>query len=353
MDTCNPGSGSKAQPPPSAASSLEEEQPQEKSNENAGQTQEVAPQEGGLDVSVADTLIQSEEAAAASDRGLHPAPQDEHESPETKVPDEVYADELPPSGTSADAVMADSGAGAVDGILINNTICPIRKMTRAQARAAQASSEVPESPACHPSEAQMRGSDLINGGGESGLADEGSAPQASGVSALASTCDDKGDTSSRRTRSSRRSMAAKAIEGETAPVTARRTRARASVSVASEPAAPVSLDMVHVPRKPRSRRGQAQDGGSVLSGDSLSASEGPAPRRRTRATSAASLASASADTEDVAGCENQAADNLATSKLRQAEDTYPYNAKFAPLSPILEDVPEAKNGAHPWSTLQV
>lgn len=348
MDTCTPGSGSKAQPLQSAVLSLAEENPAQELNENLGEAQEVASQGAGLDNSVADTLMNSQ--AAAADPRVHPTQQDEHQRPEMKVPDEVCADEQLLSVVSAHAALADSGARAVDGTLVNTTIFPTRKMTRAQARAAQASSVAPESPACKPPGAHTAGSDLTSGCGESGLADEGAAPQGSAASVPA-TCDNTGETSSRRTRSSRRTVAAQVIEAESAPVTIRRTRAQGSISTASKPAAPPSP--VHVPRKPRSRKGRAQDGDSVLSGDSAAASEGPAPRRRTRANSAATLDRASVDSEDVADCENQATENLATSKPRQAEESDHYKSKFVPLSPILEDVPESKNGVQPWSLLQI
>lgn len=333
------GSGSQEEP---AAPAVQEALAQEQDEKQAPEEAQNADGPAG---SVLEGLS-PDEAAAAAPESASPqdaAQQSSHSGPDAKDCENVGADEQPP---------VCSAAGAADDTLGDCALFPRWKVTRARSQTTRCASGVSGGSTSHGTAARA----MADGPEGSGAEDATAAVHGGEVPATASSCDQEGGASSRQTRSGRRTAAPKAAKVDSEAGPARRTRARSSTSVASEPAEAPSVPVAPVPRKQRNRRGRNEDGDISVSAGPASSSEGPVLRRRTRASSAVTVASTSVDTGGASDCENRATDNLATSQVRPAEEDECSPAKFvAILSPIPEEVVAnvAKGANDERKTLQI
>eukprot|EP00892_Ulva_mutabilis_P005286 jgi/Ulvmu1/3129/UM015_0169.1 len=359
--------------PPLAATVMSIDSQQAGASPDAGE-----PGPGALSDSVPDPLIQS-----GSKSGSVPAsPEDGAESVEnSERRDAAAADEnnkivcaSPAKAGSVDrAAEVSTGAG-------KSCANPVRKRTRAQARAEQAHSG--EAAGAHVPGESAKENHLSCGEGGNDAAEVPA--HSSEVNVPSTSHEDRPDVSSRRTRASVCAAAGNAVVQEgparqiraRAPLSsvskeedregpARRTRARASLSSVSEqedsegPArrtrarASLSIDpeeeeemkfpaQAKAPRTRRTRRGRAEKADSTVSVEPSPSSGGRSLRPRTRGNGVISIATTSEDTGNASDAENDAAENVGTSALREAEadegndDTQP--PKFvATLSPIPEN----------------
>lgn len=153
-----------------------------------------------------------------------------------------------------------------------------------------------------------------------------------------SSREEKADISPRHTRAESIALAHEEMNKQEAGP-ARRTRARSSSSAVSEPVELKFPAEGNTSRTHRPRRGRAEKSENVLSTGPPSSGGGRILRPRTRANSATTAATSSADTGNASDCENHDPDNIGTSRHRQAEHVDDGSPRHfvATLSPIPEN----------------